>query len=78
MPYSVGLRTGRRGLVSVSATTVAAADNTQVRAIKSQLKPDSVTGEGRRAGLSRGQAVAVGVSVVLGLVVFGYGMAGST
>jgi Protein of unknown function (DUF2637) len=61
----------------VSATTVAAADNAQARAIKSQLKPDSVTGEGRRAGLGRGQAVAVGVSVVLGLVVFGYGIAGS-
>jgi hypothetical protein len=60
----------------VSAATPAAPDNAQVRATKTQLKAQPAVGETRVLGLTRAQVMAVGVSVALGLVVFGYGMAG--
>lgn len=77
MPDSVALRYGWQGTVPVSASILTASDNVQVRATKTQLKPDGGAGETPVPPLSRGQVMAVGVSVVLGLVVFGYGMLGS-
>ncbi|HEX5406913.1 MAG TPA: DUF2637 domain-containing protein, partial [Pseudonocardiaceae bacterium] len=41
------------------------------------MKADLVMGETRTPGLTRAQVIAVGISVALGFVVFGYGMAGS-
>lgn len=77
MPDSVAFWRGRRGAVPVSAVTSAVADNAQLRATKAQLMADLVTGETPVPGLTRAQVMAVGISVALGLVVFGYGMAGS-
>jgi hypothetical protein len=61
----------------MSAATRAASDNAQVRAAKAQLTAGLGAGETCVPGLTRAQVTAVAVSVALGLVVFGYGMAGS-
>lgn len=61
----------------MSAATLTASDNVHVGATKTHSEPDGVAGPRRVPMLSRGQAMAVAVSVLLGLVVFGYGMVGS-
>jgi hypothetical protein len=62
-------------MVPVTASTMPRSENPQFDTTSS--RPGDRPGSARFRSLSRGQSVAVAVSVLLALVVFGYGMVGS-
>jgi uncharacterized protein DUF2637 len=75
MPGSVGVVQGRERVVVMTAMAATTSGLRPVGA--TDLSTDETTGEEQVQGLSRGQTAAVVLSFGLGVVVAGYGLAGS-